>query len=192
LGWFEKIIFIIFHLFIYLEKINPKNNKPFYYHKASKKTQYERPVAEGSPQLSPSEEPSSTGELPEGWVGFYFILFIVYFVVYFLEKINPKNNKPYYYHKATKKTQYERPVAVTVSSPEVVLKVPAATKPATSDLPEGWIGLICFCILLITALQKKSIQKIKNLITITLLVKKFRMRNQLWNQLLKKINLQKN
>jgi hypothetical protein len=51
-----------------LEKINPKNNKPFYYHKASKKTQYERPVAEGSPQPSAA---ASTGGLPEGWVGFY-------------------------------------------------------------------------------------------------------------------------
>jgi hypothetical protein len=129
----------------WIEKFDPKRNKPYYVNAELRETQWARPTA-GSTPAEPRVEPrvaegctsaldsikalakDSISDLAEGWV----------------EKFDAKKQKSYYVNATLEKTQWVKPVSASASVAIETAPVEHATdKRATAEeeagLPEGWI-----------------------------------------------------
>ena len=141
----------------WVEKFDPKRNKPYYVNAEKRVTQWVRPAAEVAPaaqstaaldSIKALASDAAVSDLAEGWV----------------EKFDAKKQKPYYVNAAQRKTQWIRPISASapvgvaaaeehvgasaageLSAPAAspmnrsAADVAAAAGDTESELPDGWV-----------------------------------------------------
>lgn len=116
----------------WVDKLDPKSNKTYYYNRKTKETSWTKPEGFGTAGAattivvpSVSEQKQPTHAIESDWIA----------------KLDPKSNNTYYYNHKTKETTWEKPVEHTPTVPTTTPVAVSEHKPAepVTAATDGWV-----------------------------------------------------